>query len=109
MTDKDPTLMNRMETGMVENLRKKESVSLVNQSVANKTLDARFLGLTDKQVFHFWNSLVIFDAFGKLFLISLNLLGRYTIKKGILSIYSTAYPALALACLYAYYFYGDEK
>ena len=42
-------------------------------------------------------------------MISLNLFGRYTIKKGILSIYSTAYPALALAALYVYYFIGDDK
>ena len=88
--------------------KKIESTSSVDRSVAHEWLDCRALNLDDKTVFHGWNCLFLADAFGKFVLLNLNLFGRYTVKKGILSIYSTIYPAIALLALYIYYFFAER-
>ena len=87
---------------------RRETVSNVNKSVAYDWLDCRIINLDDKTVFHGWNCLFLTDAFGRFILLNTNLFGRYTVTKGILSIYSTFYPASALLALYIYYFFAER-
>lgn len=53
---------------------------------------------------------MIFESIGKFLLFGTNLFGHYTIRKGLLSMYSVMLPTLAIAMLYAYFFFaGSEK
>ena len=58
------------------------------------------LGIEDQYIYHIWNILIIFDCLGKYFLYETNLFGHYTLRRGLLSIYSTVYPGMAILILY---------
>ena len=78
----------------------------MDRGKAHEWLDTRSCGFEDKSVFHFWNCLIIFDSLGKFIVYNTNLFGHYTIRKGLLSVYSVIFPAIAVAFLYGYYFYA---
>ena len=61
-------------------------------------------GLSDFFVYHAWNLIIIFDSLGKLILFNTNLFGHYAVRRGLLSLYSVMYPAMAIAVIYAYTF-----
>ena len=80
-----------------------------DRKIHKRALDVRNCGLEDEQVFHGWNNIIIFDSLGKYIMLKLDLFGHYTIRKGLLSMYSVIYPAIAIAILYAYYFYAGKE
>ena len=51
-------------------------------------------------VYHFWNIMIIVDCIGKYFVYNTNLFGHFTLRRGLLSIYSTMYPGIAILLLY---------
>ena len=62
-------------------------------------LEKRF-GIPNWFVYHFWNLVIIFDSLGKFIIYNTDLFGHYTIRKGLLGMYSVMYPAIAIAILY---------
>ena len=62
-------------------------------------LEKRF-GIPNWFVYHLWNLVIIFDSLGKYIIYNTDLFGHYTIRKGILGMYSVIYPAIAIAILY---------
>ena len=76
---------------------KRLKVEKIGKSMMN--LEKR-CGIPNYAVYHFWNLLCIFDSFGKYILYNTNLFGHFTLRKGILSLYSTMYPMIAIFFLY---------
>ena len=73
------------------------------RSISRRLLDCRRCGLEDKFVLHAWTIFLLFDSLGKFILFNTNLFGHYTIRKGLLSIYSVVYMSIAIAALYMWY------
>ena len=86
-----------------------ESVSKVDRTIVHDILDTRHCNVEDRTVFHFWNNLIIFDSLGKFIVYNSDLFGHYTVRKGLLSVYSVIFPAIAVAILYLYYFYVTKS
>ena len=61
-------------------------------------------------VFHLWNLFMIVDAISKYIWFHTNLMGHYTVRRGILSMYSQELMTVGILCLYMYYFCaGTER
>ena len=73
------------------------------KKVASHFLDLKKrCGIPNAFVYHFWNLLIIFDSLGHYIIYGTDLFGHYTMRKGLLSMYSVIYPSIAIAALYTW-------
>ena len=79
----------------------KDIKKLKAEKVATSLLNfEKRCGIPSKYIYHFWNILIIIDSLGKYLIYGTDLFGHYTIRKGLLSMYSVIYPAIAIGSLY---------
>ena len=62
----------------------------------------RRCGIPNNYVYHFWNLLIIFDSLGHYIIYGTDWFGHYTMRKGLLSMYSVIYPSIAIASVYTW-------
>ena len=78
------------------------------KKIAKHFLDCKHCGLEDKFVLHAWTWFILFDSLGKYILFNTNFFGHYTTRRGLLSIYSVVYMSIAIAFIYAWYFFDNK-